>query len=145
MHLPSCAEQREPQPPEIYFGQHECDVCRMIISEDRYAAAIVIQIGPGRYEHRRFDDIGCLFQFESDEPDHAIAARYVSNARSGQWLDAERAVYLHSMTLKTPMAFHLAAFSTREDAAAMQSEHAGVLIDFNAARDCFKDGTLRDM
>ena len=128
----------------MYFGQHECDVCRMIISDDRFAATLVLETTPGRYEHRRFDDIGCLFQFESDEPDHDIAARYVSDARNGKWLDAERAVYLHSMTLKTPMAFHLAAFSTREEAAAMQSEHAGDLIDYDAARDRFKAGTLRD-
>lgn len=141
-----CAEQRGPEPPVMYFGQHECDVCRMIISEDRYAAALVIESsgGAGRYEHRRFDDIGCLFQFEINEPDHDIVARYVSDARSGQWLDAETAVYLHSMSLKTPMAFHLAGFPAREDAVAMQQEHAGDIIDFTTARERFKAGTLRD-
>lgn len=139
-----CEEQRTPQPPVIYFGQHECDVCRMIISDERYAAATVIEPDGGDYESRIFDDIGCLFQFEEDEPTVKVAARFVRDARTSQWLDAEDAAYLHSMTLKTPMAFHVAALAGPEPARGMQQEFPGEVLDFNGVRARFKAGTLRD-
>ena len=44
--LASCsARPGEPQPPEINFGQDTCDACGMIISEARFAAAIVLNSG----------------------------------------------------------------------------------------------------
>jgi copper chaperone NosL len=141
--LCSCEQRQSLEPPVIYFGQHECDVCRMIISDERYAAAALVENERGRLDPLLFDDIGCLFQYEQDEPDERIAARFVRDAQQAIWLDLDAAVLLHSRTLQTPMAFHLAALQTHEQAQQMQQEHPGDLLDLEGARRRFEAGTLR--
>jgi copper chaperone NosL len=137
-------EQHSLQPPVIYFGQHECDVCRMIISDKRYAAAALVEDERGQSQSRIFDDIGCLFQFEQDDPNLKIAARFVRDAQTSQWLDAARATYLHSLTLKTPMAFHVAACASPDQARTMQTDYPGGVLDLAGVREKFVAGTLRE-
>lgn len=132
-----------PPPPVVYFGQSECEACRMIISDERYAAALVVIDKHGRHQGLAFDDIGCLLQHEANEPDVIVAARYIKDAEHSDWLDAATATYLHSQSLTTPMAFHVAALRTRERAAALQAKHPGDVLDFQSVAERFKAGTLQ--
>jgi copper chaperone NosL len=148
-----CQKSRGPTPPVIAYGQQECEECRMIISDARFAAAIVIDdpprkfrgsgVGGGRFVSRAFDDIGCLLEHEKLHPDAPVAARYVADASDGRWLDAEDAVYLHAESLQTPMAFHVAALGDREAAVAMQREHPGDVLDLAGVRARFNANSLR--
>lgn len=144
--LAGCSQPQEPSPPVIYFGQHECDVCRMIISDDRYAAALVHVDDRGRFMSMAFDDIGCLLELEQEQEGQTlqIVARYVTDAETGQWLDASDATYLHSKSLRTPMAYYLAALPDRNRAAAMQQEHPGDILTFEQVRQRHAARALRD-
>ncbi|MEZ4676418.1 MAG: hypothetical protein R2932_19510 [Caldilineaceae bacterium] len=51
-------------PPEILYGEDVCDQCNMIISDERFAAGLVVELEPGEFEHRIFDDIGDLLAYE---------------------------------------------------------------------------------
>lgn len=109
-------------PPTVRFGEEACAACRMIISDERFAAAVVTADG----DVRKFDDIGCLVEHESGRipPD---AACWVRDSRSGEWLDARQAIFIHSPSIASPMGFGLAARPT--DAAA--DESAGWKLRFD--------------
>lgn len=98
------------QPPEIYYGQDTCAHCRMLISDPRFAAALLTIEG----ESRKYDDIGCLL----DDYTHSgvkAAGIYVHDYNTGAWLDARVAVFVQS-DIHTPMASGLVAFSDRASA-----------------------------
>jgi copper chaperone NosL len=124
-----CERVDRPVPPEIVFGQHECDVCRMIISDERFAAGLSVEDASGDYITLAFDDIGCMLEYEQSNPEDTIAARYVRDRDSRQWLDATTAVFLHSQTLETPMAFGVAAFSQHSQAVELQQSFPGHICD----------------
>ena len=97
-------------PPEIAYGEDVCDQCNMIISDERYAAGLVVEVEPGRYEHRIFDDIGDLLVYEQEHVDElTVAAYYVHDYGSKEWIDGRSAFYISSDELLTPMGLGLAA------------------------------------
>ena len=136
-----CEDTPSAAPPDILFGQDVCDVCGMIISDDRFAAGLAVQ-ADGRFETRAFDDIGCLLSFEQAQPGENVVGRYVSDYRTRAWRDAEAAAYLHSGRLHTPMAFGLAALATDAEARALGEEYPGDVIDFPTVRERFESGRL---
>jgi copper chaperone NosL len=138
---PGCGDAPSIAPPEIRLGQDVCDVCGMIISDDRFAAGLVVR-RDGVYETRAFDDIGCLLAYEENHPDETVAARYVREFRTRTWLDAETAAYLHSEHLHTPMAFGLAALAAEADARALAGEFPGDLIGYATVCERFARGEL---
>ncbi|MHC4102471.1 MAG: nitrous oxide reductase accessory protein NosL, partial [Planctomycetota bacterium] len=83
-----CGDAPAIAPPQILLGQDVCDVCSMIITDDRYAAGLVVG-NDGGYETRAFDDIGCLLMYEDEQPDETVAARYVHDFRTRTWRDAD--------------------------------------------------------
>ena len=54
--LAACGSPDPEAPPEIAYGLEECSHCRMIISEERFAAATRTAGGAVA----RYDDVGCL-------------------------------------------------------------------------------------
>jgi copper chaperone NosL len=70
-------------------------------------------------EPRFYDDIGCMATDPWNAPGRT--ARFVHAGRS--WLPAESAFYARPAALSTPMGYGVAAFATREAAAA--SDPAG--------------------
>jgi copper chaperone NosL len=94
------------RPPSIRYGEEACARCRMIISDDRFAAAIVTRAG----EVLRFDDVGCLVEHEAARrPSPAAAAYWVCDFTGGGWLDARAATYVRSTQAHSPMAYGLTA------------------------------------
>jgi copper chaperone NosL len=91
-------------PPTVRFGEEACASCRMIISDERFAAAIVTATG----DALKFDDIGCLIEHEADgvRPDTAY---WVRDVQGREWLDARAARFVHSPSVVSPMGFGLAA------------------------------------
>jgi nitrous oxide reductase accessory protein NosL len=136
-----CEDAAGPAPPAIRFGEDVCVRCGMIISDDRYAAGASVSVDD-RHEPRAFDDVGCLLAFR-DEDGPAIAAEYVADFRTRQWLGVPDAVYVHSSALHSPMAFGVAACGNRGDAEALLQSYGGELLDANALRSRYERGALR--
>lgn len=136
--LAGCGEEDPMEPPHLYYGQDVCVVCHMIISDERYAAAISIEDDRGRIHKHGFDDIGCIFEYEQQNPDQPILAYFVRDARSHGWIDATRAEFVHSRDIHTPMAFGLAAFPTLPEARELSREVEGDLITIDEARRRFE-------
>jgi copper chaperone NosL len=136
--------QRDPlAPPRVHYGQDICDVCGMIISDERYAAVAVARDQRGGHRPLRFDDVGCLLVCESD-PDHlTITARYVKDFETRQWLAIEDATFLHSRELHSPMAFGAAACAPTGAAEALRKRYGGGILTVPALRQRFGAGGLR--
>ncbi len=118
-----------PQP--IPYGRGECSLCHMALSDRRYGAELVTHKGKAYF----FDDINCLLYFEEGVATRDIAGRWVADfAREGQLVAVEEAVFLHSQSLRTPMASYVAAFGRRSDAEKVQAEGGGELFGWEEVK-----------
>ncbi len=130
--LAACGPAPDPlAPPEIVYGEDVCDACGMIISEERFAAATIIQ-GDDGPAPRRFDDIGDMIEHHQRNPDLEILRWYAHDYDSLEWLDATTATYVRSARLSTPMGHGLAAFRDPARAEAFAGEMAGEVLSFDA-------------
>lgn len=128
-------------PPEILYGEDVCDQCNMIINDERYAAGLVVEQESGRYEHRIFDDIGDLLVYAREQGDElVIAAYYVHDYNSKEWIDGRTAYYVESPTLLTPMGFGLAAVAQQPDAVTLAAEWNGTVLTFAELQARFMSG-----
>jgi copper chaperone NosL len=98
----------ETGPPAIVLDATPCARCRMLVSDLNYAAAFRTAEG----EEKVFDEIGCML----GELPVAGARVWVHDFDTSSWLDGEKAVFLRSESLETPMGGGIIAFSSREAA-----------------------------
>lgn len=119
-------------PPDLRLGRDACAECGMLIAEDRFCSASVVEQA-GRREHVLFDDIGCMLDFEYERQDGLrTVERYVRDYDSRAWVPALEAVYVLADRdlLRTPMGSGIAAFAARPTAEALASAHKGILHDY---------------
>ncbi|MCP3906290.1 MAG: hypothetical protein GY715_21925 [Planctomycetes bacterium] len=138
--LAGCGDDAPPGPPNIFYGQDACVYCDMIISDDRFAAAMIVR-EQSLYVTTAYDDIGCLLADERDEP-NPIHDLYVADFTTRSWIRAEEAVYVQSGAIHSPMAFGIAACRDAAAAATVQGEQGGEILDIEALRGRFAAGTL---
>lgn len=114
-----------PQPVAFHYGEDLCDHCHMTVADPSYAAQLVTTTG----KVYRFDDIGCLAEFENSgtvEPE-MIHSRWVNwFLAPDSMLATEDAVFLHSPELHSPMGHGLAALEPAE-ADSVRDELGGIL------------------
>lgn len=95
----------EARPVEL-FPEDMCALCRMAISDHRFASEIISESG----EVFKFDDIGCLEAYRSGHEDVKISALFVMDYEQKAWLRWESAVIVET-DIFTPMASGKVAFA----------------------------------
>jgi copper chaperone NosL len=123
----------DPGPQDIRVGQQECDHCRMMISDERFASQLITQQG----RQYAFDAIECMAAFidgkDASRLDiHSLWAPDFFNP--GTWIAAEEAVYVQSDQLRSPMAVNISSYTSREYARRQQSEFGGEILNWEEAR-----------
>jgi copper chaperone NosL len=108
--------------PDIAWHKEPCATCGMVISDVRFAAAWITE---GRQVH--FDDVGCMVTAIKEHGRTDVAGYYVCEFASGDWIDAGSAVYFQSAAFRSPMAYGIAAFSSRAQGEA-EMVSAGVTV-----------------
>lgn len=118
-------------PQKISYGNDACEFCSMTISDDRYATAIVTVKG----RTHKFDSVECMLQSLTEGEklsgtgvDQWYATSYPNR---GALIPATEAVYLVSPNMPSPMGAGVTAFAKREDAARVQQEKGGEVMDWN--------------
>ena len=112
--------------PAIRYGQESCAYCGMSISDPRFAGAW------RAVSEQHFDDIGCLVNaLRRDHPAQPLL--FVHDFTTSEWLDATLAYYLLASEVRTPMAYHVAAFRHREAAERAAALQMGAATDWAAA------------
>lgn len=123
-------------PPDIVYGEDVCTRCGMIISDDRFAAALVIEKAANDYEQMIFDDAGEMFAFVAEDNGQLkIASWFVHDYNSREWLDATSAWFVVADSLQTPMGFGIAASAQELEAQALANEWGGDVLSFAQARE----------
>lgn len=121
-------------PPEIVYGEDVCDQCGMIISDERFAAALVVEKAANDFEYLLFDDAGEMFAFvAADKGQTKIASWYVHDYNSREWLDAQVAWFVLAESLQTPMGFGVAACAHEPEAQSLAQEWGGEVLTFAQA------------
>jgi copper chaperone NosL len=123
--LGACSGDPGSGPLDVKWDRFGCERCRMVLSDRKHAAQVrVPQAGGGSRVHF-FDDLGCAIVWLEDKPlrDDPRTEVWVTDWRSGDWIDARKASYLAGQV--TPMEFGLGA----------QAESAPETLDFAAARE----------
>ncbi len=85
--------------PEIAFDLDECRYCRMIISDERFAAAATTATG----RTVRFDSIECLAGWVLAEEEPPRSVWVTDAARPGVLVPASEARFRRDSTLHSPM------------------------------------------
>lgn len=79
----------------------------MAISEKQFAAEII----KNDETVLKFDDIKCMLRYqERSEDKQKLAATFVTDYVSKEWIKAEDAFYVRSETIKTPMGGGIIAY-----------------------------------
>ncbi|MFG0284508.1 MAG: nitrous oxide reductase accessory protein NosL [Phycisphaerales bacterium JB039] len=138
MALAACAERSDDLgPPTLHYGQDVCDICSMIISEDRFSSAIALR-RDGRVEYLLFDDAGEMLAAPAPQADEL--RWWVHDADTREWIDGRTAIYLVSESLMTPMGTGVAAYATRAAAEEARITWPGKLMDFPTVRESLSAG-----
>lgn len=126
--LAGCSQE----PAEIHYGQDECAYCKMMITDNRFAAQLVTETGKAV----KFDAIECMARYSEDHPAEVEEARlWVSDfSRPGEWLNLENALLVRSEVIRSPMGAGLLALPSEGAVAEHLAEYTGEQIGWERIR-----------
>ncbi len=107
--------------PVIRYGAESCAGCGMIIDEVRFAAA---RSGPGKAS-KHFDDIGCCAMDAANGIAGEEVRFFVHDYTDESWLDGLAASYVLAESIRSPMAYGLAAVRDEQTAQRLAGETGG--------------------
>ncbi|MBE3568746.1 MAG: nitrous oxide reductase accessory protein NosL [Bacillales bacterium] len=79
----------------------------------------------------KFDDIGCMYKWISENKDQKIQAKFVRDVNTKKWLEAEKATYVYGKSLKTPMSYNVVAFQNKNDAQSFAKKNNGTVLSYD--------------
>jgi len=128
----ACQRAELTGPPQLRLGRDQCIECGMIINEDRFSSAALIDNTYGQREHILFDDVGCMLDYQHEHPDIPFIELFARDAGTRAWLTTGQAIFLlaGSSAILTPMGSGIAAYGDREAAAGAQAQHGGEILSY---------------
>ena len=130
--LASCDDTPTDGPPTVRLAHDLCAECNMIISDERWATATIVE-GPRGPEPMLFDDFSCQVRYEHNHPDLAILARWSHDHATLEWIPTESAVFLGSDSIVSPMGSGMAAFMSVNFAASPLNSESAMTLTFAEA------------
>ena len=117
------------EPKDIQYGNVHCHHCDMTVVDKSHAAQYVTSKGRAYF----FDAIECMVgklnqERNEDEMAFILVADY---SHPGELIDADKAYYVVSKAIKSPMGANLSAFGKKNDAETIISENTGILYSWN--------------
>ena len=111
------------QPAEVHWDRDMCTRCAMVVSDRDNTTQV---INPANGKVYMFDDIGCMVLWFDNEkiPWKDKAVIWITDAKTGKWIDARTAYY--DTENITPMAYGFSAHKSKDDIAKDQE-----IVDFN--------------
>lgn len=112
---------KEVEPVAINEETDTCAFCNMAVMNNEFATQIVLESGKTLV----FDDIGCMHEWVGENPDEKIAAQFVRDYGSKEWVNLEDATYVYNQSIKTPMAYNIISFQEKAAAENFVTENEG--------------------
>ncbi len=123
-------------PSTVEYGMDKCDYCDMTIVDNRFAAQMVTNKGKAY----KFDSIECLVHSKQQIfSDVNMAYMLICDYNNpGKFTEAEKATYLVSENIKSPMSEHLAGFKNQQDALKVEQDNPGDIYDWTGINERLK-------
>ncbi len=102
-------------PVPLVYGVDQCHHCKMTLMDRKFGAELVTKKG----KVYKFDDINCLLSFYKSENDIKENYQYiliVDFSKTEKLINAEKAYFLKSSEIKSPMASEVAGFESENEA-----------------------------
>lgn len=117
----------EPQPLKI--GTDNCTFCKMTLTDSRFGGEIVTKKG----KVSRFDDMHCILAYLQKEISQKdIGAVYITNFSGDHSLiDVNKAFFMKSAALQSPMAGNVAAFRDKGSMQQIMQQLNGTEVSWN--------------
>jgi len=105
-----CEKKQTGVAQQMHWDRDMCTRCQMAISERKFAVQI---IDPQSNKVYKFDDLGCAVLWLDEEkiPWKEKAIIWITDAKTGEWMNARKAKYVDGAM--TPMAYGFAAYSEK--------------------------------
>jgi len=104
--------------PVDLFPEDECALCRMAVSDHRFASEILIDDGSAL----KFDDLSCQKEYRDARGDGKTRAIFVKDYDSKEWIPFDKAVIVQT-GMHTPMGSGLVAVKSSERAEQIENQY----------------------
>lgn len=111
-------------PEEILLGERKCEYCKMGVVDENFHTQILTK--KGRRFH--FDSIECMFSYLDHNKENVDKIWLRNYANTREWIEVEKAKFLKSDKINSPMAANLSAYKLMEDAEAYRVSYGGVMM-----------------
>ena len=112
----------------IKLNSDKCDFCEMSISDGRFGAEVITEKGRAY----KFDDIKCLNGYINENKNTKYSVFYVNDyLQNNTLIDAEKAFYIQSEELRSPMGGNFAAFKLENEANTIAQKYNVSLLNWN--------------
>ncbi len=135
----ACGRGGDPVPVEIYPEEDVCQTCRMLITDQRFAAECVMKKGRAK----KFDDPICMIRYFDMAKTLGIAKRedvrayFVKDYDTKEWLDATKAHFVKADVV-TVMGYGVVSFKKKQRALQFADEYKGTLLTFSDMWDLYR-------
>ena len=119
-------------PEPIAYGTDNCHHCKMTISDNRYGTEMVTEKG----KVFKFDSIECMATYlnENEAGTGANMLLVTDYKNPGQLIEVNKAFFLQSEQMPSPMGMYLTAFSDNVTAGQFAAEKSGKLLTWEATQ-----------
>ena len=139
-----CRGSKNPKPVDIYPEEDVCETCRMLITDQRFAAEFITKKG----KVKKFDDPICMIRyFDLSRKLHLgitkedVAAYFVKDYYDKTWINVKQATFVKA-NIVTVMGFGVACFRDPAKAAQFAREHNGKLLKFADLWGLYKEANV---
>lgn len=115
-----------------------CTYCKMDIKNDLFRAKV--ETDSGKVIH--FDAIECLVNYLKTKDGGDNKNVWVTDYRTGQFINAADAYYLKSNAIPSPMGANLSAFSSEPEAVVVQKEKGGKIRTWKSLKERFESSNF---
>lgn len=115
------------KPRAFEAGKDTCHFCKMTITDTRYGGQLITKKG----KQFNFDDLSCMAGFlksGAEEPGNISKTLTVLFEKPNTFLEVEKASFVVSPFLKSPMGSHTAAFDSKNAAEAFAKDKQQAVI-----------------
>lgn len=126
------------EPKPVPYGEANCTHCQMTVSDNRYGAELVNDKGKAFY----FDAAECLAAYTLAQPEISDKAAFLlvtDFANPNTLIAVDKAHFLQSAELPSPMGMFLTAVADEATANKMQQEYGGRLLNWEEVKQAVRN------
>lgn len=120
----------QPKAEAIDYGFDACTHCKMTIADNRFGTELVTKKG----KVYKFDAIECMAQYLQDNEEEYALQLVTDLSKPGEFIDAEKATYVQSKEMPSPMGMNLSAYENEADAKSFLENANGVILSWQEVK-----------